>query len=76
MTYGFAARDQWAGVKAITDYQALALDLHLTLVLWQRVRELPNTLSVYSVNYLPFVTPAAPARRVPHPINLRVAGRG
>jgi predicted nucleic acid-binding protein len=38
--------------KAITDYQALALDLHPTLVLWQRVRELSNNLSVYDAHYV------------------------
>ncbi|MET7718150.1 type II toxin-antitoxin system VapC family toxin [Streptomyces sp. NPDC005407] len=39
-------------LKAITDYQALALDLHPTLVLWQRVRELSNNLSVYDAHYV------------------------
>ncbi len=39
-------------VKAINDYQALALDLHPTLVLWQRVRELSNNLSVYDAHYV------------------------
>ncbi|MEU4052209.1 type II toxin-antitoxin system VapC family toxin [Streptomyces olivaceus] len=39
-------------LKAITDYQALALDLHPTLVLWQRVRELSNNLSVYDAHYM------------------------
>ncbi|MFF7887508.1 type II toxin-antitoxin system VapC family toxin [Streptomyces sp. NPDC020794] len=41
----------WAQ-KAITDYQTLALDLHPTLVLWQRVRELSNNLSVYDAHYV------------------------
>ncbi|MGW5274165.1 type II toxin-antitoxin system VapC family toxin [Streptomyces sp. NPDC004044] len=39
-------------LKAITDYQALALDLHPTLGLWQRVRELSNNLSVYDAHYV------------------------
>jgi predicted nucleic acid-binding protein len=39
-------------VKAITDYRALAVDLHPTLVLWQRVRELSNNLSVYDAHYV------------------------
>ena len=39
-------------MKAIADYQALALDLHPTLVLWQRVRELSNNLSVYDAHYV------------------------
>lgn len=39
-------------LKAIADYQALALDLHLTLILWQRVRELSNNLSVYDAHYV------------------------
>jgi len=39
-------------LKAITDYQALTLDLHPTLVLWQRVRELSNNLSVYDAHYV------------------------
>ncbi|UWE13037.1 type II toxin-antitoxin system VapC family toxin [Actinacidiphila bryophytorum] len=38
--------------KAITDYQALALDLHPTLVLWQRVRDLSNNLSAYDAHYV------------------------
>lgn len=38
--------------KAIIDYQALALDLHPTLVLWRRVRELANNLSVYDAHYV------------------------
>ncbi|MEW2519092.1 type II toxin-antitoxin system VapC family toxin [Actinacidiphila alni] len=38
--------------KAITDYQALALDLHPTLVLCQRIRELSNNLSVYDAHYV------------------------
>ncbi|GII75320.1 VapC ribonuclease [Sphaerisporangium rufum] len=38
--------------KAITDYQALALDLHPTLALWQRVRDLSNNLSVYDAHYV------------------------
>ncbi len=37
--------------KAITDYQALALDLHPTLILWERVRELSSNLSVYDAHY-------------------------
>lgn len=39
-------------VKAITDYQSLNLDLHPTLVLWQRVRELSDDLSVYDAHYV------------------------
>jgi predicted nucleic acid-binding protein len=39
-------------LKAITDYRALALDLHPTLVLWQRVRELSDNLSVYDAHYV------------------------
>ncbi|MGW2521662.1 type II toxin-antitoxin system VapC family toxin [Streptomyces sp. NPDC001617] len=39
-------------LKAITDYQALALDLHPTLVLWQRVRELSNNLSAHDAHYV------------------------
>jgi predicted nucleic acid-binding protein len=38
--------------KAITDYQALAVDLHPTLVLWQRVRELSTNLSVFAAHYV------------------------
>ncbi|WP_406410647.1 type II toxin-antitoxin system VapC family toxin [Streptomyces sp. NBC_01614] len=39
-------------LKAITDYQALALELHPTLVLWQRVRQLSKNLSVYDAHYV------------------------
>jgi predicted nucleic acid-binding protein len=38
--------------KAITDHQALALDLHPTLVLWQRVRDLSHNLSAYDAHYV------------------------
>lgn len=38
--------------KAVTDYQTLALDLHPTLILWERVRELSNNLSVYDAHYV------------------------
>ena len=38
--------------KAISDYQALPVDLHPTLVLWERVRELSNNLSVYDAHYV------------------------
>ncbi|NJP47095.1 type II toxin-antitoxin system VapC family toxin [Actinacidiphila epipremni] len=38
--------------KAIIDYQALNLDLHPTLVLWQRVRDLSNNLSAYDAHYV------------------------
>lgn len=38
--------------KAIADYQSLNLDLHSTLVLWQRVRELSDNLSVYDAHYV------------------------
>lgn len=34
------------------DYQALALDLHPTLVLWQRVRELSNNLPAHDAHYV------------------------
>jgi predicted nucleic acid-binding protein len=39
-------------VKAITDYQALAVDLHPTLILWQRVRKLSDNLSAYDAHYV------------------------
>ncbi|MQY12116.1 Ribonuclease VapC9 [Streptomyces sp. RB5] len=39
-------------VKAIADYQTLALDLRPTLVLWKRVRTLSNNLSVYDAHYV------------------------
>ncbi|MFR9797097.1 type II toxin-antitoxin system VapC family toxin [Streptomyces sp. MS06] len=39
-------------VKAITDYQALALDLHPTAVLWRRVRALSNNPSVHEAHYV------------------------
>jgi predicted nucleic acid-binding protein len=38
--------------KAITDYQSLALDLHPTLVLWQRVRDLSHNLSAHDAHYV------------------------
>ncbi len=38
--------------KAITDYQALAVDRHPTLVLWQRVRDLSHNLSAYDAHYV------------------------
>jgi hypothetical protein len=38
--------------KAISDYQALALDLHPTLLLWERVRELSDNLSVHDALWL------------------------
>ncbi|SHN14518.1 type II toxin-antitoxin system VapC family toxin [Actinacidiphila paucisporea] len=38
--------------KAITDYQALALDLHPTLALWPRVRDLSSNLSAYDAHYV------------------------
>lgn len=38
--------------KAIADYQNLRIDLHSTLVLWPRVRELSNNLSVYDAHYV------------------------
>lgn len=38
--------------KAISNYQALAPDLHPTLILWERVRELSSNLSVYDAHYV------------------------
>ncbi|MFI6345304.1 type II toxin-antitoxin system VapC family toxin [Streptomyces sp. NPDC050560] len=38
-------------LKAVVDYQALALDLHPTLILWRRVRALSNNLSAYDAHY-------------------------
>ncbi|MFC5805431.1 type II toxin-antitoxin system VapC family toxin [Streptomyces formicae] len=38
--------------KAMADYQALRIDLHPTLVLWRRVRELSSNLSVYDAHYV------------------------
>lgn len=39
-------------VKAIADYQTLAIRRHETLILWQRVRELHHNISAYDAQYV------------------------
>ena len=39
-------------VKAIADYQALAITRHETLILWQRVRELHHNVSAHDAQYV------------------------
>lgn len=39
-------------VKAVADYQALAIVRHETLVLWQRVRALHHNISAYDAQYV------------------------
>jgi predicted nucleic acid-binding protein len=38
--------------KALTDFQALALTRHETLILWQRVRALHHNISPYDAQYV------------------------
>ncbi|MEE1785677.1 type II toxin-antitoxin system VapC family toxin [Streptomyces sp. SP17BM10] len=39
-------------VKAVADYQALAITRYETLILWQRVRELHHNISAYDAQYV------------------------
>ncbi|MFE9427870.1 type II toxin-antitoxin system VapC family toxin [Kitasatospora sp. NPDC006697] len=39
-------------VKAVADYQALAITRHETLILWQRVGELHHNISAYDAQYV------------------------
>ncbi|UGY93062.1 type II toxin-antitoxin system VapC family toxin [Streptomyces gobiensis] len=39
-------------VKAIGDFNSLAIDRHATLVLWERVRKLSDNLSTYDAHYV------------------------
>ncbi|QMU79710.1 type II toxin-antitoxin system VapC family toxin [Streptacidiphilus sp. PB12-B1b] len=39
-------------IKAVADYQALAITRHETLILWQRVRELHHNISAHDAQYV------------------------
>ena len=51
MTKGGKLTDKEA-VKAVADYQALAIVRHETLVLWQRVRALHHNITAYEAQYV------------------------